>query len=177
MAKRSAARRAAALRAVIAPTRERWARGDVEAPTQMIADEDGRPAAPFRTVDTLMAMERRGTITPEMHRAGDAFRALFALASLDPLRAADLNRVPQGPRELPLSLRQATARKQVWQVLKALGGHASPAGSCVWHVVGCEQSLKDWALREGWGGRAVSEKTAAGILVAALGMLAAEFGE
>jgi len=175
MGKRHSARRAL-MAPVIAPTGERWARGDVEPPKETIADEDGRPAAPFRTVDTLTAMERRGSITPEMHRAGEAFRALFALAALDPLRASDLARLPHGSRELPLSLRQADARKRIWTCLKTLGGHASPAGSCVWHVIGCELSLKDWALREGWGGRAVSEKTAAGILVAALGVLAGELG-
>jgi hypothetical protein len=33
-----------------------------------------------------------------------------------------------------------------------LGGLGSPAGSCVWHVVGLQRSLREWALRQGWGG-------------------------
>jgi hypothetical protein len=32
-------------------------------------------------------------------------------------------------------------------------GISSPAGSCVWHVVGLQQSVREWAIRQGWGGR------------------------
>src|ERR1700733_14974817 len=53
---------------------------------------------------------------------------------------------------------------------------ASPAGSCVWHVVGCEWTIRDWALREGWGGRPLSEEAASGVLVGALGVLQALYG-
>jgi hypothetical protein len=58
--------------------------------------------------------------------------------------------------------------------MAALGGISSPAGSCVWHVVGLQRSVREWALRQGWGGRPVREEQAQGILVAALGMLAAQ---
>ena len=158
------------------PTAERWRRGDVERAAQSIADEEGRPARPFRVVDTLLAMQRRQSITPAMRQAGEDFRALFAAANLDPLRVPDLARIPQGVREVPLTLRQAEARKKVWQALQALGGIASPAGSCVWHVIGCEWSVKEWALREGWGGRPLGQETAAGILIGALGVLQAHYG-
>jgi hypothetical protein len=84
--------------------------------------------------------------------------------------------VPQTPRDLEPTARQAEARKRVWQALKALGGIASPAGSCVWHVLGCEWPLGDWARRQGWGGRPVEVHAAAGVLVGALGMLEAHFG-
>jgi hypothetical protein len=92
------------------------------------------------------------------------------------LRVPDLTRLPQGMRELPISLAQAEARKKVWLALKTLGGMAAPAGSCVWHVVGCEWTVKDWALREGWNGRSISQEVAAGILVGSLGVLQAHFG-
>jgi hypothetical protein len=59
---------------------------------------------------------------------------------------------------------------------EALGGVASPAGSCVWHVVGLQRSVREWAMRQGWGGRPVRQEQAQGILVAALGMLAAHVG-
>ena len=59
--------------------------------------------------------------------------------------------------------------------MAALGGISSPAGSCVWHVVGLQRSVREWAMRQGWGGRPVDHKAAAGILVAGLGMLAAHF--
>jgi hypothetical protein len=60
--------------------------------------------------------------------------------------------------------------------MQALGGISSPAGSCVWHVVGLQRSVREWAIRQGWGGRPVRQEQAQGILVAALGMLAANFG-
>lgn len=158
------------------PTAERWRRGDVERIERSIADEEGRPARPYRVVDTLTAMQRRGSITAPMRQAGEDFRALFAAASLDPLAAPDLARMPQGPRDASPTERQADARRRVWQALQKLGGIASPAGSCVWHVVGCQWNLKDWALREGWGGRPLSQETASGILIGALGVLQAHYG-
>jgi hypothetical protein len=46
----------------------------------------------------------------------------------------------------------------------------------VWHVVGLQRSVREWAIRQGWGGRRVRQEQAQGILVAALGMLVAHFG-
>jgi len=158
------------------PTPERWARGDVERLPRAIADEGGRPARPYRATDTLLLMERRGSISAPMRQAAEDFRAAFHAASLDPLAAADLHRLPRSNRELQLTERQSQARKRVWSALGALGGFASPAGSCVWHVVGAEWTLKDWALREGWGGRPLAPETATGILVGALGVLQAYYG-
>jgi hypothetical protein len=40
----------------------------------------------------------------------------------------------------------------------------------------CERSVREWALRQGWGGRPVRQEQAQGTLVAALGMLAAHVG-
>ena len=156
----------------IAPTAERWARGDVEALPHAIQDEAGRPARPYRRIDTLALMMRKGTISAAMRQAGEDFHALFMRASLEPLRAADLTRVPNGGARVELSETQAEARRRVVRALERLGGIASPAGSCVWHVVGCEWSVKEWALREGWGGRPLSQEAASGVLVAALGALA-----
>lgn len=160
----------------IAPTPERWRRGDVEALPYAIADEAGRPARPYRSIDTLGMMQRRGTITAAMRQAGEDFQALFQRASLDPLRVPDLARMRQGWRDASLGESQAAARERVLRALEAVGGIASPAGSCIWHVLGCEWTVKDWALRAGWGGRPLSQEQAAGVLVAALGVLAALFG-
>jgi hypothetical protein len=46
----------------------------------------------------------------------------------------------------------------------------------VWHVVGLQRSIREWAIRQGWGGRPVRQEQAQGILVAALGVLAGHFG-
>lgn len=60
--------------------------------------------------------------------------------------------------------------------LRPLTGLGSPAGSCIWHVVGLQRSIREWAMRQGWGGRSINDKQAQGILIAALGVLATHCG-
>jgi hypothetical protein len=165
----------------VMPTPERRNHGIVERLERPIADESGRPARPYRAVDTLGAMERRGSITAGMRQAGEDFRTRFATAQLDPLRAPDWSRLRVGGSsgfragDEP-GLRIEGARDMVWRAILAVGGLGSPAGSCLWHVVGWERSLKEWALEQGWNGRRVSQEAASGILIAALGALEAHFG-
>ena len=139
-------------------------------------DPDGRIVYHHRTVDTLGKMLRAGTITQEMHDAAKDFQAAFIVANLDPLRAIPIMRVPGTGRDPDLNERQLDARRRVHKALEALGGISSPAGSCVWHVVGLQRSVREWAIRQGWGGRPVRQEQAQGILVAALGVLAGHFG-
>jgi hypothetical protein len=139
-------------------------------------DPDGRVVYHHRTVDILGKMLRAGTITQEMHDAAKAFQAAFIVANFDPLRAIPILRVPGNGRGADLNERQLDARRRVHEALQALGGIGSPAGSCVWHVVGLQRSVREWAIRQGWGGRPVRQEQAQGILVAALGMLAAHVG-
>jgi hypothetical protein len=138
--------------------------------------------ARLRSVDTLAVMERRGSITSEMAAAAEKFRALFHTAQLDPLQAFDISR-PRTPRNeggiqhfggTP-GARVEHARSAVWQAVLAVGGLGSAGGSCLWHVVGWEQTLKIWALEQGWNGRRVSQEAASGILIAALGTLEAHY--
>jgi len=165
----------------VMPTLERRNHGIVERLERPIADESGRPARPYRAVDTLGTMERRGSITAGMRQAGEDFRTRFATAQLDPLRAPDWSRLRAGGSsgfrggDEP-GLRIEGARNMVWRAIRAVGGIGSPAGSCLWHVVGWERSLKEWALEQGWNGRRVSQEAASGILIAALGALEAHFG-
>ena len=165
----------------VMPTPERRNHGVVERLERPIADESGRPARPYRAVDTLATMERRGSITAGMRQAGEDFRARFATAQLDPLRAPDWSRLRVGISSRSRAgdepgLRIEGARDVVWRAIQAVGGIGSPAGSCLWHVVGWERSLKEWALEQGWSGRRVSQEAASGILIAALGALEAHFG-
>jgi Domain of unknown function (DUF6456) len=160
----------------LAPTPERWSKGDLALVPRVIADEHGRPARPYRAEDTLARLHRLGAISAEMRQAGDDFHALFRLAQLDPLAAPDLNRVPQGVRARPVSARVEEARRRVGAALQVLGGPASPAGACIWHVVGCGWTLREWARRAGWSGRPVTPEIASGILVAALGTLRTFYG-
>jgi hypothetical protein len=155
-------------------------RDPIEAVPQTIADDAGRPARPYRLVDTLQIMERRGSITAGMRQAGEDFRARFAQAQLDPIRAVDLSRLRMGDRNARREhdapgFRIEAARQVVWRAIQAVGGIASPAGSCLWHVLGWERSLKEWALEQGWSGRRVSQEAASGILVAGLGALETHF--
>ena len=160
----------------LGPTRERLQHGPVEASARAIADSLGRLSRPYRAVDTLQIMERRGSITPAMRQAGEDFRARFTVAQLDPLRALDTAHLrvaelgPSSGQGAP-GPRIEAARTTVWQAIQAVGGIGSPAGSCLWHVLGWQRNLREWALEQGWSGRRVSPEAASGILIAALGAL------
>ena len=164
----------------LAPTEERARQSPIEQLARPIADEKGCSARPFRAVDTLAAMERRGSITAGMRQAAEDFRVRFAAAQLDPLRALDYSRPRDAGSGLARNggesgLRRESAREHVWRAIVAVGGPRSPGGSCLWHVVGWECSLKEWALEQGWNGRRISQEAASGILIAALGALEAYY--
>jgi hypothetical protein len=137
---------------------------------------DGRIVYHHRTIDSLRRMLRAGTIDPAMHDAAKDFQAAFIIAQLDPLRALPILRVPGTGREPDLSERSLDARRRVHEAMQALGGISSPAGSCVWHVVGLQRSVREWAMQQGWNGRPVRQEQAQGILVAALGVLVTHHG-
>jgi len=92
--------------------------------SRAIADEWGGSARPYRAVDTLAMMERRGSITAAMREAGEYFRMRFATAQLDPLRALDYSRPRDGATvrrkggEEP-GLRVEGARESVWRAVLA----------------------------------------------------------
>ena len=136
-------------------------------------DPDGRIVVHSQLVDSLGHMRKSGGIDEAMYDAARAFQADFTIANLDPIRAVSILRVPGAGREPDLNGRQIDARRRVHAALRVLGGIGSPAGSCVWHVVGLQRSVREWAMRQGWCGRSVDQKEAKGILIAALGILAA----
>ena len=165
----------------VPPTPERRNHGLVERLDRPIGDNSGRPARPYRAIDTLAVMERRGSITATMRQAGENFRARFITAQLDPLSAFDISRPRAGKHSSFRSgeepgFRIDNAREVVWRAILAVGGLGSAGGSCLWHVLGWERSLKEWALEQGWNGRRVSQEAASGIFIAALGALEAHFG-
>lgn len=136
--------------------------------------EDGKPATRHRTVDTLGTMLKSGTISPEMYDAGQVFQTNFIVANLDTLRALPILRVPGTGQNPDMNDRQLLARRRIHKTMEMLGGMSGPAGSCVWHVVGLQRSVREWALRQGWGGRLVREEQVQGILIAALGVMAVD---
>ncbi len=145
------------------------------------ADPEGRPVTHGRTVDTLARMLKAGTITPAMHDAARDFQAYFTIAAYDARATASIVHVRRLRGEKmtwsdDLTVRQIAARNRVHDALTVLGGMASPGGSCVWHVVGLQLSLREWAMQRGWNNRPVRPSEASGILISALGMLAVHYG-
>lgn len=157
------------------PSKWRLQHGGFSEPIREADPETGSPVQHRRAVDTLGQMLANGTITPQMHEAGSIFRTLFRSAAIDSMSTSQLIRLP-GSTADRLSNRQLDARRRVLAALDALGGHDSPAGSCIWFVVGLEMSVREWAARRGWSGRPVPQPIAGGMLVAGLGILAMHFG-
>jgi hypothetical protein len=157
------------------PSPWRLQHGDFSDPFREADPETGGPVQHRRAVDTLGTMLANGTITPQMHDAGGHFRALFRRAALSGIAHSPLIRL-QGKTADALSERNIDARRKVAEALDALGGHDSAAGSCAWHVIGLEMSVREWAIRQGWGGRPVAPPQAQGMLVATLSVLAGHFG-
>ena len=115
-----------------------------------------------RVVDTLGIMLRAGTITREMHDAARDFQAQFTIARYDTLVCMRFDRDPLKGNRAELTETQIDARRRIDKAMDALGGLGSPAGSCVWHVVGLQRSTREWAMRQGWGGRPVRIEQAQG---------------
>jgi hypothetical protein len=136
-------------------------------------NSDGRIVVHHRTVDTLGKMLRANTITQEMHDAARTFQRDFQRAGLDPIRARSMM-MPVCPGAPDLTESQLDARRRVHRALARLGGIGSPGGSCLWHVLGCGCSIREWSIRQGWNGRLIRQEHAVGILIAALGTLASE---
>ncbi|HYF08869.1 MAG TPA: hypothetical protein VD970_14695 [Acetobacteraceae bacterium] len=176
MAGKRKAKRATAERENLSkPSQWRLQHGGFEGPIRAVDPETGSPVQHRRAVDTLGQMLANGTITPQMHEAGCIFRTLFQSAAFHGIATSQLHRVPGSTAE-SMSARQVDARHRVAAALDALGGHGSPSGSCAWFVIGLECSVREWARRQGWGGKPVQGPVALGILVATLGTLAMHFG-
>ena len=157
------------------PSKWRLQHGCFSDPIRDADPETGVPVAHRRAVDTLGAMQANGTITAEMFEAGGMFRRQFRAAMLDGLRAMPMIRIVGGGGDC-ITEQQITARDRVASAMQVLGGSESAAGSCIWHIVGLECSVREWAMRQGWGGRTVPATQAQGMLVAALSVLAAHYG-
>ena len=140
-------------------------------------DDDRKPVDHYRTVDTLALMLRNGSITGAMHDAGQQFSQDFARAFASGVASSRLDGLPGGtaPGQMMVE-RNAGAARAVRDALEAVGGSSSPAGSALWYVAGLGISVRDWSIRLGWSGKAMSKEEGKGILIAALGMLARYYG-
>jgi hypothetical protein len=52
----------------------------------------------------------------------------------------------------------------------------SAGSAALMRMAGLQRSIREWAIRQGWGGRPVRVEQAQGILVAALGVLEKYYG-
>jgi hypothetical protein len=140
-------------------------------------DDDQKPVDHYRTVDTLALMLRNGSITGAMHDVGQQFSQDFARAFGSGIASPKLDGLPGGtaPGQMMVE-KNAGAARAVRDALEAVGGSGSPAGSALWYVAGLGQSVREWALRQGWAGKAISLHEAKGILIAGLGVLARHYG-
>lgn len=172
--KRRAKQAAQAREDLSKPSKWRLQHGGFSEPIREADPETGSPVQHRRAVDTVALMLANGTITPEMHDAAVVFRTKFRTAALNGLQPMPWDRVPGGSSD-GITEQQASARWHVAEAMDALGGFGSAAGSVVWHVVGLECSVREWAQRQGWGGRPVGAPQAQGMLVAALGVLSAHY--
>ena len=139
--------------------------------------DDRKPVDHYRTVDTLALMLRNGSITGAMHDAGQQFSQDFARAFGSGVASSRLDGLPAGttPGQMMVE-KNAGAARAVRDALEAVGGNSSPAGSALWYVAGLGMSVRDWSIRLGWSGKAMSKEEGKGILIAALGMLARYYG-
>jgi len=162
--------------AALGPSKWRLQHGGFGEAVRSADPDTGTPVAHRYAMDTLAVMLGNGTITSEMRDAGEMFRKQFRCAALDTLRAMPLIRIADGGGGDTTTEQQFRARERVAAAIDALGGPGSPAGACVWHVVGLESSITEWARRSGWCGRRIGHAQGQGVLVSALGVLAGHYG-
>ncbi len=166
----------ATFKGLLGPLPARLRHGTVVPPERQTLDARGAIGAPYRALDWLELMERRGAISPEMRAGGDRYASDFRAAHLDPLRALRIDRPriehPHGPPSAPAA-EALSARGRIQAAQRALGGPGSPCERAAWHVLGFGRSVAEWCREEGgW----LRQETAKGIVIGALAVLAAHYG-
>jgi hypothetical protein len=115
-----------------------------------------------------------------MRQAGEDFRRAFRRAHISDLQASDPARpfVSGLGIHRTLSERGGTkAHESLWKAIDHLGGLPSQSGSVMWHVIGLDWTLKEWALNYSRQRlRHITQQTASGILIGALCPLAKFYG-
>jgi hypothetical protein len=135
-------------------------------------DARGGVGLPYRAIHTTEIMLRAGTITRENFLAGERFHRDFVKSGLDPLAAADLGRLVLTSAGSRHERAQGSehARDLVMLALATLGGPDSTLGSCAYHCLGRELSLRQWAIYRG-ANRRQPVNFSTGILAGALDLL------
>lgn len=152
-------------------TPERARHGPIELLPRPIKARPGEYAAPEIALDILASMHARGAITQDQRIAGQRFHDWFRLAQLDPLRSADVGRikVDGGSSAHEISAAGERGRREIAKAIRWVGGQSSSQGKCLWHVIGLEESVREWARSRP---QSTSNLNAAGIIAVTLERLA-----
>lgn len=153
------------------PSTWRRQHGDFDPPSFDTDPDTGTVVVHHRAADTPGIMLLNGTLTPEVHECRGDVPEPVSWRALGDMPTSQLPRLP-GRVTDALSEHNVDPRRKLTAAIDMLGGHASAAGSCAWHVLVCE-----WAMRRGWWCHPVVHLVQArGILTAGLSVLVANFG-
>jgi hypothetical protein len=136
-------------------------------------EETGEVRHPIKVKDDLDRMFEKSQIDRDMLKAARKFRDEFEVAHLNPLRAADPGRQPGG-KAGSTNERIQWAKDYVFECCNRVGaGGRTPTAvatsAALWWVIGDGLSHTEAAIRIGpW----VDKKHVAGLVIAALGVLA-----
>lgn len=140
------------------------------------ADPNGRQVEHRRTVDVLDKLLAGGMITDEMCDAGRQFQRDFIIGSLHAMPMSRLVWAPGGTVMVEPTDRQYDARRRLALAIASLGGFGAAGTSAVWHVLGQGMSINGYASHVMWNGLKMERRTALGVLIAALAVLAGYYG-
>lgn len=138
------------------------------------SDPDGLTALHAQVIDSYEHEKLfwSGRISGVLREAGDQYRRLFERAGAGPRYGSTLTASAGGGRRDAFG--EADAADKLRRVMAHLG---DGGGSDVaWHVIGCGDSIHDYATRRAWKGRHMLVTEARNILIAVLGRLALYFG-
>lgn len=131
-------------------------------------DAQGNIGSPFIVTDTLRALHRNGTIDDALLATGRQFEEDFRRARFDPLRCADMARIPGLGGGDPVG--DQDAKDRVWDALQRVGGLGSCLAGVLCDVLGKGMSLRQYVTV---GGGYMRHQTASVLLKAALEVISA----
>lgn len=157
------------------PEPERLAKGDLKPIEER--DPDLNRVRHLKARGTLETMLKRETISFREYTAGLRIMQLVEEAAIPDIKACDLERPivdssRAGGHDQGVVVFDA-ARQALWSIFKVFGGHSSPAGSLVWHVLVLNRPVSEWAGSRGWSrGSRGNPQMFSGMLVASLAVIA-----
>lgn len=174
MGKKSGRKAKPAVEDLSRPTHWRLQHGEFGAPGRLLDPVSGTPVTHRRAKDLLGKLTENGTIDPVMRDAGEQFHMQFRGAALAGIGTSKLVWVAPSTGD-SMTDHIVSSRRRVIRAIDVLGGIDSIGGTCAWHVIGEEMSIREWAMRQGWRGRPVHHVHAQGVLVTVLGVLVGHY--